>query len=64
MGGDIYGGKGIWIYGYAESDVDVDALRAYAAVDIIKEIRALEASNALNISRATFYRLVKRYRQS
>jgi len=28
-----------------------------------KEIRALEASNALNISRATFYRLVKRYRQ-
>ncbi|MBP3818617.1 MAG: hypothetical protein J6H31_09935 [Butyrivibrio sp.] len=29
-----------------------------------KEIRALEASNALNISRATFYRLAKRYRQS
>ena len=29
-----------------------------------KEIRALEASNELKISRATFYRLVKRYRQS
>ena len=28
-----------------------------------KEIRALEASNELKISRATFYRLVKRYRQ-
>lgn len=29
-----------------------------------KEIRALEASNELKISRATFYRLAKRYRQS
>ncbi len=28
-----------------------------------KEIRALEASNELKISWATFYRLVKRYRQ-
>ena len=28
-----------------------------------KEIRALEASNELKISRATFYRLVKQYRQ-
>ncbi len=29
-----------------------------------KEIRALETSNELKISKATFYRLVKRYRQS
>ena len=104
------------VYGYAESEADVYALRAYAVMDIIledmaergqyqilrrflregdtlivahwsalgdsaaaigypkgwkrifgryqaKEIRALEASNELKISRATFYRLAKRYRQ-
>lgn len=31
---------------------------------VANDLRVLEASNELKISKATFYRLVKRYRQS
>lgn len=58
------------IYGYAESGSDVETLQNYAGVDIIaedmeaREISALDASRKLKMSRSTFYRMVKRYRQS
>jgi len=58
------------IYGYAENSADAEAMQAYAGVDIIaedmeaREISALDASRKLKMSRSTFYRMVKRYRQS